>query len=135
MAFAENVEAGRTEDFTVTIKTASGGYLQLEATDMVRFKMGRDNAEPTLDILSGTPTDNDSSVTIDQRGDGSSTHCEVTLRLAQGDTQDLEGTYDAEISVVDDSEAAPADAIKRAERGAFTVIPNMTGNLGKTDPA
>jgi hypothetical protein len=127
------VHSGRTKDFTVTIKTASGGYLQLAATDMVRLKVGRGSqTTPTLDILSGTATANSSSVTIDQRGDGSATHCQVTVRLAQGDTSSLLGEYQAEVLVVDDSETAPADAVKAAEYGLINVIASMAGNVDLT---
>lgn len=125
--------AGRTKDFTVLIKTASGGYLQLAATDTVRLKVGRGSqTTPTLDILSGTATANGSSVTIDQRGDGSATHCQVTVRLAQGDTSSLLGEYQAEVLVVDDSETAPADAVKAAEYGLINVIASMAGNVDLT---
>jgi len=56
----------------------------------------------------------------------------VTVRLAQGDTSDMEGAYDAEVLVVDDSETAPADAIKAAEYGVLHVYPSQSGDVGKT---
>ena len=130
MSFEIRAAAGRTQDFTVTLKTASAGYLQLASSDKVRFKMGRACGTPTLDILSGTATSNSSAVTIDERGDGEETHCSVTVRLAQADTTDLRGVYDAEISVVDDSETAPADAIKVAEKGTVCIEPSLGGSLG-----
>ena len=82
MAFEHTVEAGRTQDVTVTIKTASGGYAQIAATDEVRCKVGTGTGTPDLDLTSEAATANGSRVTIAQRGDGSAVHCSVTVRLA-----------------------------------------------------
>lgn len=130
MAFEVTIEQNRTTDFTVTLKTATGGYLQLAEADKVRYKQGRGTDSPDLDILSGTATSNSSSVTIDERGDGEATHCSITVRLAQGDTSDLAGSYAAEIGVVDAGETTPVDALKSAEKGTVHVIPSLGGNVG-----
>lgn len=132
MSFEVVAEAGRTVDFTVQIKEDDGTYLQLAATDHVRCKIGRGTGTPTLDLDSVAATANGSVVTIDQRGDGSTTHCSVTVRLAQGDTSSLWGAYTCEVAVIDDSETAPADAIKSAETGAVHFTRTMAGDVGKT---
>ena len=41
MSFQIKAYDNRTVDFTVTIKTDAGGYLQLTVTDVVRVKIGR----------------------------------------------------------------------------------------------
>jgi len=130
MAFEITAYANRTTDHTVTIKTATGGYVQLEATDVVRFKAGRGGAV-VLD-LDQTATANGSKVTVDQVGNGSSVHASVTVRLAQGDTSALTGIYDAEVLVVDDSETAPANAVKVASYGVLGVVSSLDGDVGLT---
>ena len=106
--------------------------MQLAATDVVRCKIIR-SGTVALDLDSVAATSNGSGVTIDEVGDGSATHCSVTVRLAQGDTSGLQGIYDVIVGVVDDSETAPADAFKVAERGVLAVsTPAITGDVGKT---
>ena len=114
MSFEVKAYANRTVDFTVTLKTNSGGYLQLQAGDVVRVKIGRVGTVG-LDLDSAAASANGSSVTVAQLGDGSATHASVTVRLAQGDLNGMQGTYDVEALVVDDSETTPADSIKAAE--------------------
>ena len=131
MAFEINVQARGTHDFTVPITTASGGFLQLGASDVVRCKVQRGSTE-VLDIDSETATANGSLVTIDELGDGSATNASVTVRFAQEDLTALAGGYTVIIGVVDDSETAPADAFKVAEAGLLTVsVPAVTGDVGK----
>jgi len=131
MSFEVKAHANRTVDFTVVLKTAGGDYLQLQASDVVRVKVGRaGTVELDLDSIAATP--NGSVVTVDQLGDGSATHASATVRLAQGDLDGMQGTYDISIGVVDDSESAPADAFKCAEMGALSVIPTMNGDVGLT---
>jgi len=131
MSFESKAYAGRTLDLTVTIKTDSGGYLQLAADDVVRVKIGRVGAV-ALDLDSVAATANGSVVTVDEVGDGSATHATVTVRLAQGDLTGLRGTYSMEILVVDNSETAPADAVKAAEIGVLHIIPTQDGDVGLT---
>jgi len=132
MAFEVVAEAGRTVDFTVTLKTVSGGYLVLAGTDVVRCKVGRGTGAPDLDLDSVAATANGSVVTVDEVGDGSTTYAQVTVRLAQGDTGSLFGAYTAEVAVIDDSETAPADAIKTCEIGAIHFLATPGGDVGKT---
>jgi len=132
MAFEIVAEAGRTVDFTVTLKTASGGYLQLQASDVVRCKIGRGASTPDLDLDSVAATADGSVVTVEELGDGSATHASATVRLAQGDTDDLFGPYEAEVTVVDSSETDPADAIKTCEQGCVHFMRTMNGDVGLT---
>lgn len=131
MSFEVKAYANRTFDFTIALKTKSGGYLQLQAGDVVRVKIGRVGTVE-LDLDSVAATSNGSLVTVDELGDGSATHASVTVRLAQGDLTGMQGSYDVEALVVDDSETNPADAIKAAEYGCLHVLPSMDGDVGKT---
>ena len=131
MSFLAKAYAGRTLDLTVTIKTDSGGYLQLAADDVVRVKVGRAGAA-AIDLDSVAATANGSVVTVDEVGDGSATHASVTVRLAQGDLSGMQGAYSMEVLVVDNSETAPADAIKAAEIGVLNVLPTQDGDVGLT---
>ena len=131
MSFEIKAYANRTVDFTVTLKTNSGGYLQLQASDVVRVKVGRVGTVE-LDLDSAAASANGSSVTVDEVGDGSATHASVTVRLAQGDLDGMQGTYDISVSVCDDSETSPVNAIKCAEVGVLSVIPTMNGDIGLT---
>ena len=101
--------------------------MTLAATDIVRVKVGQAGDTPLLDIDSVGPTANGSVVTIDTLSPAS-----VTLRLAQGDTASLNGLYDIEVNVVDDSETDPDNAIKAAEYGALSVLYSQAGDIGKT---
>ena len=128
MSFEIKCHANRTQDFTIALFENDGSTaLTLEATDVVRVKVGQSGATPAIDIDSILATANGSVVTIDTLSPAS-----VTLRLAQGDTTSLSGLYDIEVNVVDDSEDAPEDAIKAAEYGALTVVASQLGDTGKT---
>ncbi len=131
MSFEVKGHAARTTDFSVSIKTSSGGYIQLANDDVVRVKLGR-SGTVALDLDSVAATANGSRVTIDETGDGSATHNSSTVRLAQGDTEDLAGAYDCEVLLVDNSETAPADAIKAAEYGIVHIIRSLDGDVGLT---
>jgi hypothetical protein len=121
MGFEIVTEQGRTRDFTATLKTASGGYLQLAAEDVVRMKVGRGGSS-VLDLDSVADTASGSGITVDQLGDGASTHCSVTIRLAQGDVESLKGMYQAEIDVVDESSVSPSNALLPVDRGSVSVV-------------
>ena len=133
MPFEIVADARGTVDFTVTLKTASGGYLQIAADDVVRVKIGRGkDTTPDLDLSSAAASANKSSVTVDELGDGSATHAQVTVRLAQGDTASLWGSYGVLVGLVDNSETAPADAFKPVEKGTLHVVPSLAGGVGLT---
>ena len=133
MSFEAFAEKNRTLDLTVTLTENDGTTsVTLAADDVVRFKMGRrPGALPDLDIDSAGATANGSKVTIDERGP--SPAASVTIRLAQGDTVNLVPTvYDAEVTVVDNSETAPVDAIKHAEFGTVHLEETLGGSIGLT---
>lgn len=121
---------GRTRDFTLTLYEADGTTgVALAAEDVVRVKIGLRGATPLLDLDSVAATSNGSLVTITSIV----APAVCTLRLAQGDLSSLfPGAYDLEVSVVDDSETAPADAIKSATQGVLHVLPSMGGDVGTT---
>lgn len=114
---------GRTRDYTVTISFSSG---TLAADDVVRVKIGTRGSSPVLEIGSDEDSANGSSVTFST----GSTSC--TVRIAQGDTEDLTGNiaYDMEIDVVDGAETSPADAIKFVESGVLFLHKTMGGEVG-----
>ncbi len=128
MSFELKCHANRTQDFTIALFENDGSTaLVLAGTDVVRVKVGRAGDTPELDLDSVAATANGSLITIDTLNPAS-----VTLRLGQGDTTGLKGIYDVEVLVVDDSETAPADAIKAAEYGSLSVIVSQAGDVGKT---
>ena len=124
MSFNIQARNKRTRDYTVTLYEADGSTeLTLASDDVVRFKIGSDGATPVLDLSSIEPSGNDSSITF-TAGTG-----DCVIRLAQGDLAPLKGAYDCEILVVDNSETAPANAVKHAEYGVLFVHPTMQGDL------
>ncbi len=130
MSFNYIVEKRRTLDIKhLLFEDDESTSITLAETDVVRFKMGRrDGVKPDLDLVSGVATANGSTITIEQRGP--SPGAEVTVRFAQADTSGLvAGPYDAEIMVVDDSEIAPADAVKSAEFGTVHLLETMGGSV------
>ncbi len=122
--FNVRAEANRTKDFTLTIKSPSGGYVQLEATDIVRVKIGRCGGV-VLD-LDNSATANGSVVTVTNVGDGSAVHAAANLRLDQGDTG-LIGVHSMEVNVVDDSDS---DKIKAADYGSVFFEESQDGDVG-----
>ena len=131
MAFQVTFRKGRTSDDTVTLYESDGTTsITLAGSDVVRFKAyKRDAATPVLDIDSAADSANSSGITVDETGPDPV--ASVTLRVAQGDTSSLDpGVYRAEIDVVDDSETAPADAIKHAESGICVILGSGGGDVG-----
>lgn len=133
MSFQILSEKGRTVDFAILLFEDDGTTsVTLAATDVVRFKMGRrDGTKPDLDLLSGVVTANGSTVTVDQTG--TSPTAQVTVRMAQADTAGLiAGMYDANVLVVDNSETAPANAIKHFESGTVMLQESLGGSIDLT---
>lgn len=123
------VHRGGTVDWRGNLYEVDGTTgIILAATDKVRVKIGRgDQTTPDLDILSGTPTANSSSVTIDSVGSATAA-AQYTVRLAQVDTALLTGAvYEGLVAVVDDSETAPADAFIVVEYFVLHVLPALAG--------
>ncbi len=133
MSFFVRFNKNRTSDDTVTLFETDGTTsITLAATDVVRFKIyRRDQATPLLDLDSDAASANGSSITVEELGP--STAAVVTIRIAQADALLLDpGVYRGEVSIVDDSETAPANAIKHAEDGVVTVLGTGGGDIGLT---
>ena len=126
MSFEVVSHAGRTVDFTVPLYEADGTTsVTLDTTDVVRVQVSRAGTE-VLGLNSTNDTAHSSGITIDSRNPAS-----CTVRFAQGDLSGLQGAYDVEVLVVDDSETAPTDAAKLAEMGVLHVIPTGDGDVDK----
>lgn len=122
------IERRRTVDYQFVLYSANSTGISLDATDVVRFKLFRADGGIDLDIDSSATT-NGSVVTVDN----STAPAACTVRFAQGDVTALtKASYRGEICVVDDSETAPADAIKRAGVGRVKVLESGGGDVGKT---
>ena len=123
MSFQLKCLAGTTQDFVIDLLWNGNAAtpVTLAAGDIVRVKVGHADSTPELDLSSIAPTANGSGVTIDTLSPAS-----VTLRLAQGDTANLAGTYDIEVNVVDVSETVPPNAIKAVEYGALAILASET---------
>ncbi len=124
------IERGRTSDYQFTIYEVDGVTgIELAASDVVRFKLYRDDdPSPVLDLDSVQATDNGSLVSVDQRTPAPAL---ATVRFAQDDTSKLVyREYRGELTVVDDSETTPPDAIKTAGRGRVKVAPSPGGDVG-----
>ena len=127
MTFEIYVAQGRTIDYDIALFENDGTTeIVLAAADVVRFKAGkRQGATPDLDIDSAADTSLGSGVTFVAGTN------DAVLRISQGDTAALAaGVYDAEVSVVDDSETVPTDALKSAELGALHIFETMGGDSG-----
>jgi hypothetical protein len=128
MSFEITFPRGRTSDQAISIFESDGQTpIVLTSTDVVRFKLyRRDQAAPLLEIDSAAATAEGSVVTIEQLEPA-----RVVLRVAQGDTANLApGAYDAEVDVIDDSDAAPDNAVKLAERGVAHIAATGGGEIG-----
>lgn len=126
MSFEIIAKANRTGDYTISLYESDGTTaIVLADTDAVRIKISRAGTV-ALDIESTNDTANSSGITID-----TTDPAVCTLRLAQGDLSGMQSAYDVEVLVVDDSETAPADAIKEAETGVLHVIPTAGGDIDK----
>lgn len=133
MSFFVRFNKNRTSDDTVNLLEADGTTsVTLAATDVVRFKVyRRDQATPVLDLDSAAASSNGSSITVEELGP--SAPASATVRVAQADLLTLDpGVYRGEISIVDDSETAPADAIKHAEDGVVFISGTGGGDIGLT---
>lgn len=121
---------GRTTDYQFTLYQSDGVTgVVLDSGDVVRFKLGTHFGSTglSLDLDSVAATTNGSGVTINQ----STAPAKATVRFAQADMSGLKDrVYLGEISVTDNSETAPADAIKHAEAGTVYVQASMGGDVG-----
>lgn len=113
------LQAGRTIDVSVTIQGVT-----IASSDVIRVKIGQIGATPALEVTSIAATANGSIATFSA---GAST---ATVRLAQGDTAALTpACYDMEVLVVDDSETAPANAVKHSINYVLVVLSSHSGSV------
>jgi hypothetical protein len=135
------VAVGRTVDLRFRLYTADKAPkpIALAAGDVVRFKLSAEvgDDEPLLDLSSAEATAGESVVTIQDLGEDEVTPADVRVRFAQVDTAELEDYVSGEplhgeLCLVDDSETAPADAIKRIAHGPVLIVPASGGDVGLT---
>jgi len=113
------LQAGRTKDIAVTIQGVT-----TVSSDVIRVKIGQIGATPSLDLSSIAATANGSVVTFTA---GAST---ALVRIAQADTASLTpACYDMEVMVVDDSETAPANAVKHSINYVLVVLGSHSGSV------
>lgn len=108
----------RTTRHEITLTTASGSLVTINADDVIRLKVGNDDATPLLDLDSAGASGNGSSLTRANP---------TEFRFAQGDTDAIKpGTYNVEVAVY-----VPTDggALKHAEKGVLTVIDTQGGDV------
>ena len=124
------LERRRTVDYQFAIYESDGATgIALTTGDVVRCKVYARDGSVALDLDSAANSSNESGITIDN----TTAPARATVRFAQDDVADLAmGHYYGELLVVDDSETAPADAIKRAGHGKFVVYGSASGDVGKT---
>lgn len=126
MSFLITAHRNRTRDYTIDLfEPDRTTPVLLAATDVVRVKIGRGTSIPSLDLDSVAATANGSVVAFTTGTN------DVTLRLAQADLLAMTaGVYDVEVAVVDDSETAPANAVKHVEWGCLSLQDTMAGDIG-----
>lgn len=128
------IEVRRTTDYKFKLYKPNKKAAAIDVADGVRFKLmlKPEDTTPLLEIRSGAVLTGGSTITVNVLGVDNVTPAEVTVRFGQGDTATLDWTkqHHGELSIVDDSETNPADAIKRAGHGPVTVQPAPGGNLG-----
>ena len=120
--------AGRTEDFDWSAYEGDGRTpVVFAADDVVRFKLSSTigDSTPELDIDSISATANGSIVTITDLDPATG-----RVRLGQADTASFSGKKYFELSLVDNSETSPADAIKVICRGTMVFTASQGGDAG-----
>jgi hypothetical protein len=122
--------AGRTVDSDWAAYAKDGRTpVAIESTDQLRFKLSAtEGGTPVLD-LTKTANANGSGVTVEHVGIAGVKAASGTIRLAQADTALLSGRYYWELNLVDDSETAPANAIKPIMRGTIVFRPSQGGTI------
>lgn len=108
---------GRTCAYDITVSDSAGVAITLAAGDRVRCKIWRENATtPVLDLKSGTPTANGSSVT---------TANPTRLTLNQQDAVWPVGIYSIEVAIV----VATDGFIRHADSGVFVLHKSPGGGV------
>lgn len=122
------MQAGRTEDLTFSVLDKNGDGLEIGADDHIHFRLtATRGGAAVLEIVDGTATAEGSDIAIATRGDSETdppTAAAGTIQLAEGDTEDFDGLYFAELDLEDAAEADPANAMKPILRGLILFQPN-----------
>jgi hypothetical protein len=113
------------------------------ATDVVRAKLAPSPRDaPALDLSSASVTSNFSTVVIESLGSAELPASGYVL-FGPADTAPIQASwpsgthekkYFLELTLVDDSDDAPPDAIKVFARGWVKLLASPGGNTGLTDP-
>ena len=121
--------AGRTEEFEWSAYEGDGKTpVAFASDDLVRFKLAaKQDGVPVLDLVSNDETDNGSQVTITSLGVAGTSPATGLVRLAQGDTLELNDTMYFEMNLVDHSDD---DRIKQFLRGRLMFLPSQAGAIG-----
>jgi hypothetical protein len=127
MSFLISCKQNRSKQFTTRILEADRATaVILQATDIVRLKIGRGDGDPDLEISSEEATANGSVIAfVPLNSTGT-----VTVTLAQADLASLEGIYDAELLVIRPTGGVVTDAAYSAEDGALHVSQALEGLIG-----
>jgi hypothetical protein len=131
MSFEITVHDGRSSvhDFPL-FKSDKVTEVLMKEADIGRVKIGRAyNTSPDLDLIEGTKTTGGSGVSV------TNTSTQSTIHFHYGENETLDpGTYDMEVSVVDDSVASPlVDPTLFVVIGILHILKGQGGNTGLTD--
>jgi hypothetical protein len=124
----------RTRDWTLTMTDASGAAIPFAAGDVIRVKVGRGSGTPALDVSSYEALSGSTVVApgsdVNSPASLPTTDGVFALRVAASDTSNMEtGAYDMEAILVDQSETAPANAVKHAQSFVFHLQPSLGGEV------
>lgn len=109
----------RTCEWDLTVSDADGDAVTLYSGDKVRLKIWRQqDRKLMLDLISGTPTTNGSSVTAANP---------TRFKLVQTDVDWTPGVYDLEVLITD---ASDSDLVRHADGGVFVLNDTPGGSIG-----
>ena len=106
----------RTCAYDITVADAAGAAVILSTSDKVRLKIWREDDTPLLDLVSGTPSDNGSSVTAANP---------TRFTLHQDDAAWTPGIYSIEVAIVDGGDGL----IRHADSGVFVLHKSPGGSI------
>lgn len=98
----------RTCAYDITVTDSDGDAVTLAGGDKVRLKLWREDDSPLLDLVSGTPSANGSSVTAANP---------TRFTLHQDDATWTPGIYSIEVAIID----AGDGLIRHADSGVFVL--------------
>jgi len=106
----------RTCAYDITITDAGGDAVVLSGGDKVRLKIWREDDAPLLDLVSGTPSANGSSVTAANP---------TRFTLNQADADWTVGIYSIEVAIIDASDTF----IRHADSGVLVLHKTPGGEI------